>query len=223
MKRVRLFFIYFASVALLGACEGTESTQDSNAFASSGNNVSLMKATGQDVSANVVECRGAGSGKGKKKGKQVCVAICHRPPGNPENSKSMVLPLSAVLAHLEHGGPNHGHHDTLGLCEGDGEDDMEDLDPEDPTYGNDEGSGDDTGTDEVYDSESDSDDGMDPGSDDGSSSDGSGLDMGGDNVGIGSYYPAVDEPNDIPQYCLDNLEVDPDCDGINDFTDDLLY
>lgn len=40
------------------------------------------------------------------------VSICHRPPGNPDNSKTLELAASAVAAHLAHG-------DTEGACAGD--------------------------------------------------------------------------------------------------------
>jgi len=40
------------------------------------------------------------------------VQICHRPPGNPDNSKTLSIGASAVSAHLAHG-------DTEGPCEGD--------------------------------------------------------------------------------------------------------
>lgn len=70
--------------------------------------VSLMKANSQDITDHRVECRGKDAGK-------VCVEICHRPPGNPANSKTMILPLPAVFAHLKHG--NSTQPDTLGSCE----------------------------------------------------------------------------------------------------------
>jgi hypothetical protein len=40
------------------------------------------------------------------------VQICHRPPGNPDNRKTLSIGASAVQAHLAHG-------DTEGPCEGD--------------------------------------------------------------------------------------------------------
>ena len=40
------------------------------------------------------------------------VLICHRPPGNPDNSHTLSVPPSAVAAHLAHG-------DTLGPCAND--------------------------------------------------------------------------------------------------------
>ena len=37
------------------------------------------------------------------------VIICHKPPGNPSNSKTMTVPKSALQAHLAHG-------DSQGAC-----------------------------------------------------------------------------------------------------------
>jgi hypothetical protein len=39
------------------------------------------------------------------------VTICHRPPGNPENARTITVSRSALPAHLAHG-------DTLGPCPG---------------------------------------------------------------------------------------------------------
>jgi hypothetical protein len=47
-------------------------------------------------------------GKGQEK-----VAVCHIPPGNPANARTLMLPQPAVKAHL-------GHGDTLGACSGGG-------------------------------------------------------------------------------------------------------
>lgn len=79
-------------------------------------------------------------------------AICHIPPGNPDNAHTIVVGNPAVPAHMAHG-------DVLGACEGDGEGDD----------GSDDGG--DVGDDG-------SDDGGDDGSDDGD--DGSGGDVGVD-------------------------------------------
>jgi len=38
------------------------------------------------------------------------VTICHKPPGNTENAKTLIIPRSALQAHLDHG-------DALGYCE----------------------------------------------------------------------------------------------------------
>jgi len=43
------------------------------------------------------------------------VAICHRPPGNPSNARTLKVGASAVSAHLAHG-------DSLGECSSDGSD-----------------------------------------------------------------------------------------------------
>ena len=37
------------------------------------------------------------------------VTLCHKPPDNPENAQTLIVPSTAVEAHLAHG-------DTLGAC-----------------------------------------------------------------------------------------------------------
>ncbi len=37
------------------------------------------------------------------------VTLCHKPPDNPENAQTLIVPSAAVEAHLAHG-------DTLGPC-----------------------------------------------------------------------------------------------------------
>jgi hypothetical protein len=53
------------------------------------------------------------------------VTICHRPPGNPENAKTIEVGVSALAAHLAHG-------DTEGPCDGTEKDKGK---PEDPGEG----------------------------------------------------------------------------------------
>jgi hypothetical protein len=43
--------------------------------------------------------------------KEQMIIICHKPPGNPANSKTMEVPASALQAHLAHG-------DDMGSCAG---------------------------------------------------------------------------------------------------------
>ena len=52
----------------------------------------------------VAGAQAQGRGNGQQK-----VAICHIPPGNRANAKTLTLPQPAVEAHLAHG-------DTLGPC-----------------------------------------------------------------------------------------------------------
>lgn len=61
--------------------------------------------TGQ-VGAAVKAALGSGSSGG---GPAPKVAICHIPPGNPENAHTIVVGAAAVDAHLDHG-------DSLGEC-----------------------------------------------------------------------------------------------------------
>ena len=67
--------------------------------------VFLSEATLQQVAAYSWSCHG----------NKICVEVCHRPPGNPANCKSKVLPLQATRAHLNHGG-SHQDKDYLGPC-----------------------------------------------------------------------------------------------------------
>ena len=39
------------------------------------------------------------------------VMICHIPPGNPSNPRTLIVSEGALQAHLDHG-------DSLGMCEG---------------------------------------------------------------------------------------------------------
>lgn len=48
--------------------------------------------------------------KDSKEAKEDKVTICHKPPGNTANTQTLILPLSAVQAHLDHG-------DAIGFCE----------------------------------------------------------------------------------------------------------
>jgi len=50
-----------------------------------------------------------GASKPKDGDNQEKVTICHRPPGNPDNSKTLQVGSAAVSAHLAHG-------DSLGEC-----------------------------------------------------------------------------------------------------------
>ena len=72
--------------------------------------INVVDATPDELAPHLLECHGKNAGK-------ICVQICHRPPGNPANSKTLILPLKASLKHLHHGGPHHETKDTLGPCE----------------------------------------------------------------------------------------------------------
>ncbi|MCB0392042.1 MAG: hypothetical protein KDD58_12170 [Bdellovibrionales bacterium] len=49
--------------------------------------------------------------------KEDCVVICHIPPGNPTKSKTLLIPHSALNAHIHHGSDKHRHHDFVGGCD----------------------------------------------------------------------------------------------------------
>jgi hypothetical protein len=104
--------ILLSAFALLTACKQEQAGNDAlNTIVDGGSNqaankIMLDQATYDQVALYVGECQGH----------KQCVQICHRPPGNPDNSKTMVLPLKASIAHLNHGGP-HEDGDYLGACQ----------------------------------------------------------------------------------------------------------
>jgi hypothetical protein len=116
------------------SCKNTDGTgaqfelADSNIAMSSIEKTYLDEATYEEVSPYVKSCQG----------NKYCVEICHRPPGNPDNSKTMLLPLKATVAHLHHGG-NHEEKDYLGSChdseESDSSDDSSSEEVEDESGG----------------------------------------------------------------------------------------
>jgi hypothetical protein len=66
----------------------------------------LSKVSSGDLTGQTTTCRD----------NKICVEICHRPPGDPENSKTMLLPIAAQLAHLNHGN-DANEQDYLGPCD----------------------------------------------------------------------------------------------------------
>lgn len=91
-----------------GEGESTTSNLTGYGYSSmaSGYKVLIEEATVEDLIPHKVACPSQKKGKHQE---QICVQICHVPPGNPENSHDKVLPLAAIQAHL-------GHGDYLGLC-----------------------------------------------------------------------------------------------------------
>ncbi|MCB0413101.1 MAG: hypothetical protein KDD50_02125 [Bdellovibrionales bacterium] len=153
---------------------------------------SIMDADLETVEENVVACEDENS-------HQICVEICHRPPGNPENGQTKVLPLKATLKHLDHGG-KHQDKDYFGPCE----DDVivgPDLNGDDSSQ-----NGTDSGSDNDSTSGDDSSAGSDSSTDDSSSG----------STGGGGVNP------DVPNWCEPIYEFDSDCDGYNDTTGDPI-
>lgn len=117
--------IYFGSLILMSSCNELSSNTNQNETVlqpiSDDNSIvhvlkiAYSEATFEQVSAQVGECQG----------NKLCVHICHLPPGDPQNSKDMILPLKASLAHLEHGGPNL-EKDYLGPCDQNNPDPIDD-------------------------------------------------------------------------------------------------
>lgn len=152
--------------------------------------VSLLSATEQDIALHKVSCRG-------KSKHQICVLICHRPPGNPSNFKELILPLTAMRAHLNHGANHHVDHDVLGSCQVDlPEDDQGGEDPGEDSEADDSGAG--------------------------NEGEDSGV-GGGDETSDPDGSVSPDEGADLPVWCQRNLAVDADCDGFNDQTGESLY
>ncbi len=126
---VHMISIVLVSGLLLTACNGgggADSTSEASSSLTNSAKVAYEDATFEEVADHVQSCHG----------NKICVTICHRPPGNPDNSKTLTLPLQAANAHLKHGGSEHQDKDYLGACDdGDG-------DSDDGSGGTDDGSGD---------------------------------------------------------------------------------
>jgi hypothetical protein len=73
--------------------------------------VSLLKSLSEEELMAVSEGCPRGSGR------DLCVAICHVPPGNPSKAKTLLIPHQAIQAHLKHGSNKHNHHDFIGNCD----------------------------------------------------------------------------------------------------------
>lgn len=107
-KSIFKILVLSAPAALLMGCQEPPNIQDSLVtHILNADKVSLDEATYEQVEPFVSPCQG----------NKLCVQICHRPPGNPENGHSKQLPLAATKAHL-------GHGDYLGSCS------PEDTDPD---------------------------------------------------------------------------------------------
>lgn len=194
--RIILFFLSLAISGTIIGCvqgsgggnavsvnelDGTNNSQDNQLSQSM--KVSIDEATLEQVKDYVHECHG----------NKLCVQICHRPPGNPSNSKTMSLPLAATKAHLNHGGESHSEKDYLGPCHAD--DDSEDQSGDTDTNTD----GDQTGGD--TDGGVDSDTGSDTG------------------VGAGDGSGSQEE---VPLWCQPIHDLDSDCDGFDDSTGEAL-
>jgi len=164
-----------------------------------------------------------------------CVVICHIPPGNVGNAKTLLIPHQAVNAHIHHGGDKHEHHDFIGNC-----DQLPELNGDDKCHADDHGNGNGKGHDKdkhankhhdkTHDCSSNDDDGSgdddtdngtgDDGSDNGTGDDGSGeTDPGTDDGSNGG----MDNGNNGPIYCDYTSELDLDCDGLDDTTGTPLF
>ena len=112
----------------MAACEVSEEAFQETAGGGSGRppanqKVTLLSSTADELVDYVVDCRG-------KAKMRICVVICHRPPGDPWNSKSLILSLKAALNHLDHGDLAR---DYLGVCDGDNAEILEEPGDENDT------------------------------------------------------------------------------------------
>jgi hypothetical protein len=83
-----------------GTSDENAGKSDENAGKSDENSGKSDENSGKSDNSNE---SGSGSQGGEKQ------AVCHVPPGNPENAHTIVVSVSAVQTHLDHG-------DTLGPC-----------------------------------------------------------------------------------------------------------
>jgi len=65
----------------------------------------------EDIKTHVVGCPASSSSQ-----QQICIQICHVPPGNPSKAIDKILPLQAIKAHLNHGSQHAEARDYLGAC-----------------------------------------------------------------------------------------------------------
>lgn len=169
--------------------------------------VFLDEASSQDLREYVSLCRGRSQ-------RQVCVTICHRPPGNPKNQKTLLLPLKASISHLRHG-YNQVSKDYLGVCDFDDNSqdrikgDIMSSDKENTQLNVDMGENENSnqGTtiteEEQYGDHHLTDD-------------------------IGHQHQSeedtvISDESQLPLWCRENLDIDRDCDGINDFDQSFLF
>lgn len=110
MKTSILYTSALLALFTLTACNETQtqfvSAKEEDGIVRALDRTPLAKVEPEDLTGQTTTCRD----------NKICVEICHRPPGNPENSKTMLLPIAAQLAHLNHGNDAH-EHDYLGPCE----------------------------------------------------------------------------------------------------------
>lgn len=168
--------------------------------------VFLDEATSEDIINYVTECRGRSK-------RQVCVTICHRPPGNPTRGKTLLLPLKASLAHLSHGHERE-ENDYLGPCQRDSG--LEDETPEVITEDSTEPVEDDAVA--VSEDQPETVENV--------------PSTGGEDQNSGVIAPVdMNQGQDpgqvseelLPPWCQENLAFDSDCDGLADFDSSYLY
>jgi len=97
-----------------GSNTTTNTTEGNSSGNSTGQNAESESTTNtqnnQTNTGNTGNQNQGNSGNEEKAEEEDKVTICHKPPGNTENAKTLIIPRSALQAHLDHG-------DALGYCE----------------------------------------------------------------------------------------------------------
>lgn len=191
--------LFLAATALIG-CGETQSSKSggvsdplsSTSVSSPDQKAYLASAKCGDVRPHVHSC-----GHGVR-----CVEVCHRPPGNPTNQKTMLLPLAATAAHMHHGQHHHGEMDYLGPCRDHGDDSSSDDSSSDDDDGDQAGGG------------TTNPPPVDPGGGTTNPPPADPGNTGGSAAGGGASDPA----SNIPPWCAPFVSFDANCDGLNDTT-----
>lgn len=99
-----------------GNIENTNATPPSNSGSQGNQNQQKVESTTPLSNNGNQNSQDNNGGNEKEKNKNTedkaedKVTVCHKPPGNTTNTQTLILPLSAVQAHLDHG-------DAIGFCE----------------------------------------------------------------------------------------------------------
>lgn len=101
MKQIFLLFGYGLLALAITGCKGGDANFTTTAASQK---IILDTAVLEQIESHQAACAADTE--------NVCVQICHVPPGNPAAAHNKILPVQAIPAHL-------GHGDYLGLCQGD--------------------------------------------------------------------------------------------------------
>jgi len=98
---VGLLFLFFPDLRPSGTSdEGSATSDESSGKSGDGGSADPSNESGQAGAQNSANSGSASEDK---------QAVCHVPPGNPDNAHTIVISVNAVQTHLDHG-------DSLGAC-----------------------------------------------------------------------------------------------------------